>query len=41
MKSLSSLSIEEKKKGQELNNFKSIFEEELQNKKNVNLNKRT
>ena len=34
MKSLSSLSIEEKKiKGLELNNFKSIFEIELQNKK--------
>ena len=35
MKSLASLSIEEKKiKGQELNNFKSFFENELQNKKN-------
>ena len=35
MKSLSSLSIEEKKiKGQELNIFKSLFEKELQNKKN-------
>jgi phenylalanyl-tRNA synthetase alpha chain len=34
MKSLSSLSIEEKKiKGQELNIFKSLFEKELQNKK--------
>jgi len=35
MKSLSSLSIEEKKnKGQELNIFKSFFEKELQDKKN-------
>ena len=35
MKSLASLSIEEKKiKGQELNNFKSFFENELKNKKN-------
>lgn len=35
MKSLSSLSIEEKKnKGQELNTFKSFFEKELKNKKN-------
>ena len=35
MKSLSSLSIEEKKiKGQELNTFKTFFEKELQNKKN-------
>ena len=35
MKSLSSLSIEEKKvKGQELNIFKSLFEKEFQNKKN-------
>ena len=34
MKSLASLSIEEKKiKGQELNIFKSLFEKELQNKK--------
>jgi len=36
LKSMSSLSIEEKKvKGQELNNFKSFFERELQNKKNA------
>ena len=35
MKSLSSLSIEEKKiKGQELNTFKSFFEKELKNRKN-------
>ena len=33
MKSLSLLSIDEKKiKGQELNNFKSLFEKELQKK---------
>ena len=35
MKSLSSLSIDEKKiKGQELNTFKSFFEKEIQNKRN-------
>ena len=35
MKSLSSLSIDEKKiKGQELNSFKSFFEKEIQNKRN-------
>tara|TARA_B100000965_G_scaffold352355_1_gene327501 strand:- start:53 stop:376 length:324 start_codon:yes stop_codon:yes gene_type:complete len=34
MKSLSSLSIDEKKiKGQELNSFKSFFEKEIQNKR--------
>ena len=39
MKSLSSLSIEEKKiKGQSLNIFKSFFEKELQNKKNYIVN---
>ena len=36
MKSLSSLSIDEKKiKGQELNTFKSFFEKEIQNKRNA------
>ena len=40
MKSLSSLSIEEKKiRGQDLNTFKSLFEKELQNKKNYLENK--
>ncbi len=40
MKSLSSLSIDEKKhKGQQLNIFKSFFEKELQNKKNYLENK--